>query len=399
MSVSKQNLLGLNKAELSSFVQQMGEPRYRADQLFQWLYSKGVAGFDSMTDLAKSFRSHLENVAEIGGLTLTTQQASRHDGTTKYLFALPDKNEIESVLIPPASAFKGRDAAEEDEQKRLTLCVSTQVGCPLDCKFCATATMGYTRNLSAGEIVNQVLQVRRTSGKKITNIVFMGMGEPMMNYDNVMKAADIMSTGIGIAAKRITISTAGWADRIKQMGDERRRIKLAVSLHSAVDETRTKLMPINKRFNLKTLMAALEYYYACTKQRVTYEYIFFDGVNDSDREVKQLTSLARRVPSKINVIPYHSINFTHPTGFSASLRPSPRTEAIVERLRASNLTVMVRSSAGEDIDAACGQLAVNTERRLRSPLRSAAAGQPSSTRPPRPDSPGRKQTLAQSSSL
>lgn len=399
MSASKQNLLGLNKIELSSFVQQMGEPRYRADQLFQWLYSKGVAGFDSMTDLAKSFRSELENVAKIEGLTLVTQQASRHDGTTKYLFALPDKNKIESVLIPPASAFKGREAAQEDEQKRLTLCVSTQVGCPLDCKFCATASMGYTRNLTAGEIVDQVLQVRRTSGRKITNVVFMGMGEPLMNYDNVMKAAELFSAGIGIAARRITVSTAGWADKIKQMGDERRRIKLAVSLHSAVDETRTKLMPINKRFNLKALMSALEYYYAHTKQRVTYEYIFFDGVNDSDRDVKQLTSLARRVPSKINVIPYHSIDFTHPTGLSASLRPSPRAEAIVAQLRANKLTVMVRSSAGEDIDAACGQLAVNTERRLGSPVRRPAAGPPSSIRPSRSDAVGRKQALPHSSSL
>jgi len=259
--------------------------------------------------------------------------------------------------------------------------------------------MGYTRNLSAGEIVDQVLQVSRTSGKKITNIVFMGMGEPMMNYDNVMKAADIMSTGIGIAAKRITISTAGWADRIKQMGDERRRIKLAVSLHSAVDETRTKLMPINKRFNLKALMAALEYYYACTKQRVTYEYIFFDGVNDSDRDVKQLTSLARRVPSKINVIPYHSIDFTHPTGFSASLRPSPRTEAVVERLRANNLTVMVRSSAGEDIDAACGQLAVEAGRRFSEQTRRTTPKSHAPSRAIRSDATGRKQPLPNSSTL
>jgi 23S rRNA (adenine2503-C2)-methyltransferase len=222
--------------------------------------------------------------------------------------------------------------------------------------------MGFFRNLSTGEIVDQVLQVKRLAGKKITNIVFMGMGEPMLNYDNVMAASEIISAGIGVALKRITVSTAGWPDRIRQMGDEKRRVKLAVSLHSAVDETRTKLMPINKKFNLDALMAAVEYYYKRTKQRVTYEFIFFDGINDTEREVKALIRLARRVPSKINVIPYHSIAFTQPEGLAASLRPSPRMEELVQMLRAHHLTALVRSSAGEDIDAACGQLAVKALR-------------------------------------
>jgi 23S rRNA (adenine2503-C2)-methyltransferase len=360
MSPPKHNLLGLTHQELIDYVLSIGEPRYRAKQLYLWLYAKSATSFSGMTDLGKAFRSRLENAATIEGLSLVTQQRSTHDGTTKFLFVLPDNLKIESVLIPPASAFAGKEAAQEDEQKRLTLCVSTQVGCPLGCKFCATATMGYVRNLSVGEIVDQILQVKRITGKRITNIVFMGMGEPLMNYENVVKAVEIISTGMGIAAKRITVSTAGWADKIKQMGDERCRVKLAISLHSAVDETRSKLMPINKKFSLATLMSAVENYYARTKQRVTYEYIFFDGVNDTEREVERLIKLARRVPSKINVIPYHSIDFTQPAGFSASLRPSRRTETIVEHLRASNLTVMVRSSAGEDIDAACGQLAVKT---------------------------------------
>ena len=190
----------------------------------------------------------------------------------------------------------------------------------------------------------------------------MGMGEPMLNYDNVMAASEIINTGIGIALKRITISTAGWPDRIRQMADEKRRVKLAISLHSAVDDTRSKLMPINKKFNLDTLVAAVEHYYRRTKQRVTYEFIFFDGINDTDREVKALIKLARRVPCKINVIPYHSIAFTQPDGLAASLHPSPRMEDLVQELRAHHLTTMVRSSAGEDIAAACGQLAVQALR-------------------------------------
>ena len=357
------NLLGLTQQECADFSESLGESRYRGRQLFHWIYTKGVPDIDRMTDLGKVFRSELRHSATVEGLTLVTEQRSTEDSTTKFLFQLRDGSHIESVLIPPASAFTGREAAGEDEQKRLTLCISAQVGCPLDCRFCATATMGYLRNLTVGEIVDQVLQARKISTKKITNIVFMGMGEPLMNYENVMKAVEIITAGIGIAARRITVSTAGWADRIRQMGDERQRVKLAVSLHSADSETRTKLMPINKRFDLDDLMSAIEHYYRKTKQRVTYEYIFFDGVNDSDKEVAKLIALARRVPCKINVIPFHAIDFATRGRPSINLRPSPRSEHAVAKLRASHLTVFVRSSAGEDIDAACGQLAVRIDRK------------------------------------
>jgi 23S rRNA (adenine2503-C2)-methyltransferase len=356
------NIIGLSPVQLAEFVRSMGERPYRAGQIFSWLYTKGATSFDEMSDLGASLRQKLQEVASIGRLAVLAQQRSSHDGTTKFLFGLPDGLKIESVLIPPARAFRGREAAHEDEQKRLTLCISTQVGCPLDCTFCATATMGYARNLTAGEIVGQILEARRLTDRPVTNIVFMGMGEPMMNYDNVMTAIEIITTGMAIAARRITVSTAGWADNIRRMGDEKRRVKLAISLHSADDETRTKLMPINKRYNLAELMAAVEHYYKMTKQRVTYEYIFFDGVNDSDRAVAQLEKLARRVPCKINVIPFHPIDFTGVHGMSASLRPSPRMEAIIGRLRRNHHTVFVRSSAGEDIDAACGQLAVRHDR-------------------------------------
>ena len=358
MSTETTNLFGLTQQELAGFFTGMGESSFRGKQLYQWLYARGATDFATMTDLGKGLREELERSARIAALSRVTSKSSRRDGTTKFLFALEDGLTIESVLIPPARSFLGSDAATEDEQKRLTLCISTQVGCPLDCVFCATGKMGFSRNLTTGEIVGQVLEVRRLTGKKITNVVFMGMGEPMMNYDNVMKAIEVMSTGMRIAARRITVSTAGWADRIRQMADERRRAKLAVSLHSANNATRITLMPVTKRYPLAELISAIEYYYTSTKQRVTYEYIFFDGVNDSEKDVAQLVRLARRVPCKINVIPFHSIGFTGPTGVAAGLRQSPRMERIVEHLRSNNLTVMVRSSAGEDIGAACGQLAI-----------------------------------------
>jgi 23S rRNA (adenine2503-C2)-methyltransferase len=352
------NILGMNRSELAEFAIAAGEPRYRGNQLFTWMYTKRAESFDAMSDLGKAFRRRLEASARMTGVRPIEQQFSRRDGTAKFLFELSDGLKIESVLIPPASSFRGDGGPPDDEQRRLTQCVSTQVGCPLDCAFCATGTMGFTRNLSTGEIIDQVLQVRRVTGKKVTNIVFMGMGEPLLNYDAVMSAAEIMSTGMNIAGRRTTVSTAGRADRIRRMGDEGRNVKLAVSLHSAVDETRSLLMPINRKYPLAVLGEALAGYYAKTRQRLTFEVILFDGVNDTDREVERLIAYARRIPSKVNIIPFHPIAFTHPTGFAAALRPSTKLEDIVERMRSAHLTVMVRSSAGEDIDAACGQLAL-----------------------------------------
>jgi 23S rRNA (adenine2503-C2)-methyltransferase len=355
----RKNLMGLTKEELSGFVRVIGEPSYRGAQLFNWLYARDATSFAAMTDLGMEFRKRLEDSAVIGGVVLEAHRRSERDGTVKLLFALQDGLRIESVLIPPASALRDGDTAVEEEQKRLTLCVSTQVGCPLDCAFCATGTMGFGRNLTPGEIVAQVLAGRRETGKKITNVVFMGMGEPLLNYDAVMNAAELLIAGAGITARRITVSTAGRVAEIRRMADEKRRVNLAVSLHSAVDETRTRLMPINRKFGIPVLMDAVEYYYRKTKQRLTYEVIFFDGVNDTPGHVTRLIALARRVPSKINIIPFHPISFTHPAGFAASLAPSPRMQEIAGELRRAHLTVLVRTSAGEDIDAACGQLALS----------------------------------------
>jgi 23S rRNA (adenine2503-C2)-methyltransferase len=361
--MSPTNLLGFTQEELATFAEELGESRYRGKQLFQWLYAKGATSFGAMTDFSKDLREKLAAGCTIEFPALEVFRRSHQDATTKFLLALSDGSKIETVLIPPRIAFQNGSAAAEEEQRRLTVCISTQVGCPLDCKFCATASMGYVRNLTAGEIVGQVLRVQKTTEKNITNVVFMGMGEPFMNYENVMKAADILITGIGIAARRITVSTAGWADRIKQMADEGRKVKLAISLHSASQDTRAKLMPIARRYELPELMSAIEYYYDKIRKRVTYEYIFFDGVNDSRKDVRQFIALARRVPCKINVIPFHSIDFVAPTGLSADLRPSRRMEEIVEELRTHNLTVFVRGNAGEDIAAACGQLAVTAGRK------------------------------------
>ena len=366
--MNKPNLKGLTLTELEDFAASIGEKKFRGKQLFDWLYTREASSFSEMTSLSKELREKLASAARIDSLALVESQVSRHDGTTKFLTELHDGKRIESVLIPPRTAFQDRKAAREEEQQRLTLCVSTQVGCALDCKFCATASMGIQRNLTAGEIVDQVLLAKKLSGRKITNLVYMGMGEPLMNYDHVMNSADIISTGVKIAAKRITVSTAGWVPKIRQMADENRKVKLAVSLHTLDDAARSELMPVNRKFPVAGLLDAVQYYYRKVKQRVTFEYILFDGWNDTAADVAKLIKLAKTVPCKLNIIPFHSIEFVHPTGIAARLHPSPprRIEEFVRQLRAAHVTVFVRSSAGEDIDAACGQLAVKAETKSRS---------------------------------
>ena len=219
-----QNLKGFNLYQLQTFVESLGEKKYRAAQLFTWLYAKGATTFDEMTDISKEFRDNLKQHASIAALQLMTRRVAA-DGTIKFLFQLEDQLAIESVLIPPQPDSPNAD-------KRLTLCVSTQVGCPLDCKFCATGAMGFTRNLTVGEIIDQVLHAKYISDKRITNLVFMGMGEPMLNYENVMQAIDIINDdcGLNIGIRHITISTAGYADHIRRMADENRKVKLALSL-------------------------------------------------------------------------------------------------------------------------------------------------------------------------
>jgi len=367
--MKKVNLKGLTIGELENYAVSIGEQKYRGRQLFYWIYNRGATTFAEMTDLSKAFRQKLTDAASLEGLSVLSKKVSSLDGTVEYLFELQDGAKIESVLILPSPSSNG-------EAKRLTLCISTQVGCPLGCKFCATGSMGFTRNLTAGEIVDQVLQVRKESPRRITNLVYMGMGEPLMNYDAVMKSVEILSNeySVGISAKRMTISTAGWADGIRRMADEKRKVKLAVSLHTLDNDLRTKLMPLNRKFDLKKIIEAVRYYYEKTRHRVTYEYILLGGLNDNDEDIRRLVSLARKIPCKINVIPFHPIEFTLPdkSGFAAALRPtSPeRMERFVEKLRDANITVVVRSSSGKDIEAACGQLVVKDQIEKRGSKRS-----------------------------
>lgn len=353
-------LKGLSKHALENILVAMGEKKYRAQQIYDALYIQRVQSIDAMAVLPAPLREQLAETYRISSVVTKSVQESA-DGTKKFLFELYDGRTIESVLIP--SELKD----EEGKPKRWTVCVSTQVGCNLGCKFCATATMNLLRNLTAGEIVDQYIEVQRHAEEKITNLVFMGMGEPMHNYDNVFAAVDIFTDQRThmLVPRRITLSTAGVIPGIMRMADEGRIIKLALSLHATTQGVREKLMPIAKKYTLTQLGDALEYYYRATKKDVTFEYILFDGVNDSLDDAKRLARFARRVPTRINVIPFHKIDFTQPTGLAAELQPAPQEtfDRFLAYLHAQDAHVMVRSSSGLDIEAACGQLALSSKTR------------------------------------
>lgn len=345
--------------ELSSTLSSLGFPSYRGKQVFHALYARKhdhPFSFDTIStlplDVRQALRSHYGD--DHHAIQLKELHESE-DGTKKMLFSLLDETAIETVLIPSEMLN------EEGLPKRRTLCISTQVGCALGCAFCATATLKLKRNLATSEIVDQYMKAREICSTEITNIVFMGMGEPMLNYDNVMKAVDILTyseSGL-ISPKHITLSTAGIVPGIIRLADEERSIKLALSLHGTTQGQREAIMPIAQKYSLKELGDALEYYYRKTKKPVTFEYILFDGFNDTQEDVIRLAKLTRRIPSKVNVIPFHTIEFTAPEGISASLKPAPEQtfHAFIKALRTQDVTVMIRSSSGLDIDAACGQLA------------------------------------------
>lgn len=369
----KTSLKGLSLEELREFARSLGERPYRGDQLFNWIYTKGAGSFDEMTSLSRPSRALLAERARLDLLERVTERLSS-DGTTKVLFRLPDGLQIESVLIPP-------DPASPGAERRLTVCISTQVGCPLDCRFCATGTMGFLRNLTPGEIVDQVLQLQQSAGRRITNVVYMGMGEPLLNYDAVVKSARLLTSdrAIAIGARHVTISTAGIPGGILRLAREPLKVKLALSLHSLDDAKRVQIMPITKAYPVEELLAALDQYYRTTRRRPTFEYIVFRDFNDSESDVARLARVGKRIPCKINLIPYHSIAFTNRQELGLSLEAASRTE--IERfanaLRKHNLTVMIRSSSGQDIEAACGQLAIHEEaaksRRRRGPVPSPEA--------------------------
>jgi 23S rRNA (adenine2503-C2)-methyltransferase len=341
--------------ELEEKIVELGQPSYRAGQIFDWLYKKRVTSFDQMTDLPRDLRERLAQEFSFEKTDVVRVLGSR-DITRKFLFRLSDGNLIESVLIPASPALYG------SRSDRRTICVSTQVGCAYGCKFCASGLEGFSRNLRPNEIVDQLIAVEREAGEKIDNVVFMGMGEPLANFDNVMRAIRIINApwGLGIGARHITVSTSGLAPPIKKLADEPLQIRLAISLHGATDEVRSKIMPINRRYNIEALLSACDYYSARKKQRLTFEYILIADVNDSTDQARLLAKHAQRLGAKVNLIPYNTV---HDLPWS---RPSrDRQERFLSTLRAAGAAATLRREKGHDIDAACGQLRLQTKRELQ----------------------------------
>ena len=338
--------------ELQTKLRGLAEPAYRARQIMDWLYKKRAGGFEEMSDLPRALRAQLAENFPIGKLDVVRVLGSR-DTTRKFLFRLDDGNLIESVLIPASPALYGQ------KSDRRTACVSTQVGCAYGCKFCASGLDGFSRNLRANEIVDQIIAIERVSGEKIDNIVFMGMGEPLANFDNVIRAIRILNApwGLGIGARHITVSTSGLAPQIKKLADEPLQIRLAISLHGASDEVRNQIMPVNRRYNLETLLSACDYYVARKKQRLTFEYILIAGVNDTDEQAHLLARHAHRLAAKVNLIPYNTVQ-----GLPWSRPSQNRQERFLSILHRNGIPATLRREKGGDIDAACGQLRLQTKR-------------------------------------
>lgn len=339
------DIRSLSLEELTSALVLMGERPFRAKQVYEWLWKKGARNFDEMTNLSLALREQLKAQFSFPVMTLDKQQRSL-DGTIKNRFRLHDGHLIESVLIP----------VEADD--RFTVCVSSQVGCSLSCTFCATGRMKRLRNLTAAEIYDQVFLVNEQClevyGKPLTNIVYMGMGEPLLAFNSVVGSIDRITshTGLHMAPRRLTVSTAGIAKMIKKLADADTKVNLALSLHAADDEKRNEIMPINETNNLEVIMDSLEYFYAKTKKRIGYEYITFQDFNDTLEDAERLYQICRRVPSMVNIIEYNPID-------NAPFRKSTehRIDDFATYLRDRGVMVTVRRSRGKDIDAACGQLA------------------------------------------
>ena len=340
---------GLNLEKLKSALTENNVEKYRAEQIFNWVHNHLVFDFDGMINLPKQLRVELNGKYKIISLSKEVDHFSNHTKTKKFLFKTFDDKEIESVIIP--------------EEKRNTLCLSTQVGCPLDCKFCATGLMGYKRNLSSAEIVSQYLLTAKEYGKSfITNIVYMGMGEPLLNFDNTIESLVIFTNELNniLSRNRITVSTSGIPHKIVELADSNLRVKLALSLHSAYNDIRDIIMPINKKYRLEENLEAIKYYAKKTKTRITFEYTMLKGINDRKEDIKGLARICSQVPSKVNLIPFNSIAHMQPDGISAELIPTEKTKIyeFAQALRDKNVTVMIRDTQGDDIAAACGQLAI-----------------------------------------
>ena len=341
--INKKDIRLLNKEALQDFFASHGAPSFKGGQVYQWLWQKGVHNFDLMTNLSLEHRNILKTYFEIKHINIDTQQRSS-DGTIKNAVKLHDQLVVESVLIPTAS--------------RTTACVSSQVGCSLDCVFCATAALKRMRNLNADEIYDQVVAIDHQSklyhNRPLSNIVFMGMGEPLMNYKNVIAAIDKIThpEGLAMSPRRITLSTSGIPKMIKKMADDNVKFRLAVSLHSARQEVREKIMPFAKKFDLKDLVDSLVYWNEYSKKQITFEYIVWEGINDQKEDIQALVALCKRIPSKVNIIQYNAID-----GSSMKQAQQSVIDDYITALTRARVKVTYRRSRGLDIDAACGQLA------------------------------------------
>jgi 23S rRNA (adenine2503-C2)-methyltransferase len=359
------------REELVARFSEWNQPAYRVDQLLGWLYSRPVTSWAAMSNLPASLRDQLSQTYSLQPIDLVRKQGA-HDTTQKFLWRLHDQSMIESVLIPANPALYGEGS------DRHTLCVSTQVGCAYGCRFCASGLEGWKRNLRVDEIVEQVLAVERwhreqpaemqgidgtlASDRLVNNLVIMGMGEPLANYDNLLKALRILNApwGAGIGARKITISTSGLAPQIRKLADEPLQFRLALSLHGATDEVRNKIMPVNRKFPLAELTSACEYYLERRGRMITLEYILIADVNDSVDQAKPLARLARRLNAKVNLIPYNQVEDL------PWERPSEeRQEAFLNALQSERIVSTLRREKGHDIDAACGQLRLKTEREMK----------------------------------
>lgn len=338
----KKDIREISQEELEQFFLENNQQKFRIKQLNEWLWEKGANSFDQMSSLSKDLRELLNEKFEFKSAKID-QEFKSTDGTIKFSFKLFDDKLVEGVLIP--------------SKKRVTACISSQIGCSLDCTFCATGTMGLSRNLSSSEIFDQVFKLNEESdknyGRSLTNIVFMGMGEPLLNYNNVLNAIHHITSekGMGVSPRRITVSTAGLSKQIMKLADDEVKFNLAISLHSAIDEIRSEIMSINNSVNLQTLKESIRYFYEKTNNRVTYEYILFKDLNDDLDAARRLAAFCRISPCKVNLIEYNTID-----GFDFEKSTEENTEGFIEFLEHRNIIVHLRKSKGKDIDAACGQL-------------------------------------------
>ena len=331
----------MNHEELQTLCIEAGETKFRGGQLFEWLYRHGISSFDSMSNINKSFREHLNEHFILHTLTVENSLPSKEDKSAKILFRTQDDHFIETVSMA--------------ENNRHTVCLSSQAGCVLDCHFCATGKLGLKRNLSTGEIVDQLIYVRENTDQLITNVVFMGMGEPFHNYDNVLNASDIFHSpkGFNLASTRITISTAGLLPQINKFIKEKRRYKLAISLNASNDKVRTKIMPINKKWSINDLIKSGKEYSNQKKRLIMFEYVLLKGINDSEEDALELARLLQGIPCKINLIPYNEIEGKYQRPDEATIT---KFSEILHNYR-DEYRVLVRWSKGQDIAAGCGQLA------------------------------------------